>query len=225
MLKIPFFQRIGQSFSMSYQRFKYFPFIFALVLIEVYFWINGGAHFENWSDTYGQTILYYLGMTVIFLFWSGRGTQEQMATPIKLALPVFVLSFIGTYVILFFLSMGNIIQPSELDPSLFWQMVILQVCVVATSEELMFRGVLLELTGVWVSSIAFALWHGFAYGIRYYDFSISGAVILAFVFAFIIGLLLALVAKDKRFGLPATIAIHASYNLFIVGAFFAFPKI
>jgi membrane protease YdiL (CAAX protease family) len=212
--------KIGQYFKTAYNRIAYFPFIFALIMIEVYFWINGPAHFTDWSSTYADTILIYLGMTLVFLFWSGRRTQEQMRTPLRVAMPTFVMFFIGTYLVLFFFHLFGIFAPGSLEPELFWQTVFLQVCVVATSEELMFRGVVLELTNIPVSAAAFALWHAWAYGIRYYDLSWAGANYGAIIFAFIIGILLAYVAKQKQFGLPAVIAIHASYNLFVIGAFF-----
>ena len=183
----------------------------------VYFWVNGPAHFPDWDSNYGDIILIYLGMMLVFLFWSGRGTQEQMRTPLKTAVPTFVLFFIATYMVLFFVSLTGLIGTGELPPELFWQTVFLQVCVIATAEELMFRGVLLELTGVLMSSILFAAWHAYAYGIRYYD--LANVNVVAIVFAFVIGLLLAMIAKQKRFGLPAVIGVHSAYNLFVVGAF------
>jgi len=220
---VRFFQSIAQTWKANYTRMSHIPFLFVLVAIAVYFWVNGDAHFPNWSSAYGETILIYIAMMVIFLLWSRKQTQTQMKTPLQRAVPTFVIFFIGTYVVLFFMGLTGAIVSEALPKELFWQTVIVQVCVVATAEELMFRGVILEFMGVFMSAILFAVWHTWAYGIRYYDFNWEavGTQILPFVFAFVIGLLLAFIAREKRFGLPATIAVHSAYNLFVVGAFFS----
>ena len=213
---------LAQTWKAGYSRIAGLPFLFLLIAIEVYFWVNGRAHFPDWDASYSDLILIYLGMTVIFLLWARRGTEAQMKIPIRLAVPVFVLFFIATYIILFFMSLLGLIQTQALPGELFWQTVIIQVCVVATAEELMFRGVILEFLGITASAILFALWHGWAYGIRYYDFSWEQFPLMAVMFAFVIGLLLGFIAKRKEWGLPATISIHASYNLFVIGAFYSF---
>jgi membrane protease YdiL (CAAX protease family) len=164
-------------------------------------------------------------MTIVFIVWSGRKTQEQMRKPLKNSVAAFAIFFIGTYIVLFFLSLTGLIKAGTLDSGLFWQTVMVQVCVVACSEELMFRGVMLEFFGVIVSSVLFAVWHTWAYGVAYYNMSaLDPAIIIAFVFAFIMGLIFAMVAKQKQWGLPASISMHASYNLFIVGAFYTFSN-
>lgn len=194
----------------------------------VYFWLNGEAHFgPDWSSAYRNQILVYIGMTIIFLVWSGRGTQEQMRRPLEKSAGVFAIFFIGTYVILFFLSTVGLIVPLTLDVGAFWPTVIFNVCVVATAEELMFRGVLLEVLpwGVLTSSAMFAAWHVTAYGGNFYEFNWETFPWGSLFFAFIMGVLLALIAKKKELGLPATIAIHSCYNLVVVGAFVTFPQI
>ena len=113
----------------------------------------------------------------------------------------------------------GLFQVQSLPSSLFWPTVILQVCVVATAEELMFRGVMLSYFGVIVSSVLFAIWHGYAYGVIYYEGVFQ---ITSIVFAFIMGLILAMIVKNKQWGLPAAIGVHAAYNLFISGAFMTF---
>jgi len=44
----------------------------------------------------------------------------------------------------------------------------------------------------------------------------------AMAFAFVMGLILAMIAKNKEWGLAATISIHGAYNLFITGAMAGF---
>ncbi len=216
------FQIIANQWKVGYNRIAYLPFIFVLVAIEVYFWLNGNAHFDNWDVDYADTILIYLAMTLIFLFWSGKQTQNEMRTPLRIAMPAFTMFFIGTYMVLFMMKLGGLVSTQTIDPSTFWQVVIFQVCVVACAEELMFRGVVLELTGVVMSAILFAAWHAWAYGLRYYDFSWETFNFGPVIFAFVMGLVLALIARQKKFGLVATIGIHAAYNLFVAGAFYSF---
>lgn len=214
------FVAIKQWYNKAFQKFSMLPFLFILIAIEIYFFINGQAHFENWDTDYSQLIQVYLIMTIIFLIWAGRKTKETLKRPIKDSMLVFVTFFVMTYIVLLFLTSVNLIGGTRtLNPDLFWQTVIMQVCVVATAEELMFRGVILELTGVVISAALFAAWHMYAYRIIWYNVDLSQIQWGAIIFAFVMGLLLGLIAKKKEWGLPATIGIHASYNLAILGAF------
>ena len=205
----------------SYKRFASIPFLFIPIAITTYLWINGRAHFPDWDSSYGQIISVYLVMMIVFLVWSGRKTQEQMRRPLHLSATAFVIFFIGTYLILFALSALGVIMVDPLPANLFWQTVIFQVCVVATAEELMFRGVALEMLGVVVSAVLFAFWHSFAYGAQYYNFTWETFNWFAFAFAFIMGIILGIIAKQKQWSLPACIGVHSAYNLFVIGAFYA----
>jgi len=208
-------------FSNINNRIAKTSFIFILIVIEIYFFINGRAHFSAWDETYGQLITIYLLMVVVFLLWSGRKTKQQMNKPLNESIGGFVGFFIATY---FFLAAATYLSGdtiSVMARELFWPTVIVQVCVVATSEELMFRGVLLEKFGIIVSSVLFALWHAYAYGVMYYMPDVVGIeTIVAILLAFCMGIILAFVAK--KWGLSSAIAIHACYNLFVSGAFITF---
>lgn len=202
------------------QRVKKLSFIFILIVFEVYFLINGKAHFPDWDDGYSGTIMVYLIMTLIFLVWSGRETKEEIKKPLHLAIGIFVGFFFVTYFLLAFVTTLSGSEITPISKDLFWQTVIFQVCVVATAEELMFRGVLLEHVGVVLSSVMFAAWHAYAYGVLYYSpESITYDIIFSISIAFFMGVILALIEKQKNFGLIATISIHSAYNLFVSGAF------
>ena len=195
------------------------PLVFILIAIEVYFWINGPAHFPAWDEGYGNIIMIYIIMTIIFLMFRKQVTEKQMFRPIDQSIPWFTFFFIGTYMIMLLASFVGLFEVGSLPSHLFWPTVILQVCVVATAEELMFRGVMLSYFGVIISSAMFAVWHGYAYGVVYY----AGVFQLSAVFfAFIMGLILAMVAKNKIWGLAAAIGIHSAYNLYVSGAFLTF---
>lgn len=197
--------------------------IFLLIIVEVYFFVNGGAHFETWGETERQIVMAYIIMVVAFLIFKGRETEKEMTLDFPPAVVNFVLFFMGTYFIMASVTYLTGSEVTAMDQSLFWQTVVMQVAVVATSEELMFRGVLLEKFGIIVSSILFAGWHTYSYGIRYYDMStLSLELLFPFVVALVMGLILAILVKQKRFGLETAIAIHASYNLYVSGAFVTF---
>jgi len=193
-------------------------FVFILIAIAVYFYVNGPAYFQNWDSSYGQLISIYLLMTVVFLVWSGRETKKEIERPVYESLTGFAIFFIGTYFLLFsatYLS-GSTITP--LPKEVFWPTVIIQICVVATPEELMFRGVLLEKFGILISSFLFAIWHLYAYNLIFYAPETIGVESLFSVgLAFIMGIILAVVTK--KWGINGAIAIHACYNLFVSGAF------
>lgn len=199
----------------SYTNFGKIPFIFVLIAIELYFFINGKAHFVEWDDTYGNIITIYILMTLFFLLWSRRGVDQQIDRPFSQSIVWFVFFFIGTYVLMLFASIFGLFQTASIPSSLFWPTVIMQVCVVATSEELMFRGVMLDWVGPIWSSVAFAMFHGWAYGMIYHSGQFA---IGAMAFAFVMGLILAMIAKNKEWGISATIGVHSCYNLFITGA-------
>lgn len=213
---------VSKPLSESFKRLAKFPFIFILILLEIYFLINGAAHFADWDATYGQLIMIYLLMTIVFLFWSTKETQERVKVPLKNAAVPFFMFFVLTYIALLCLSLVGIIKAYPLPKELFWQTVIIQVCVVATAEELMFRGVLLDLTGIVISSALFAFWHAYSYGVIYYALSWETLNWGGLLFAFIMGIIFALIARKKEWGLPGAIASHAAYNITITGAFATF---
>jgi len=197
------------------------PFIFILIIIQVYFLINGKAHFPNWDESYGQLMIIYLLMTVVFLVWSGRETRRELNKPIGESIGIFVGFFFATYILLFITATFSGTEITPIPPELFWPTVIIQVCVVAVAEEIMFRGVFLEHFGIIVSSVLFAVWHSYAYGVLYYiPEGIGLGTITSLVIAFVMGIVFAIVSR--KWGLSGSIAIHACYNLFVSGAFITF---
>jgi len=90
---------------------------------------------------------------------------------------------------------------------------VFQIVIVATSEEIIFRGALLRYFMVFgwipayvVSSVLFGLFHYAAYG-----GNISSIIIAIFI-----GWILALLAH--KWNLGAAIGFHAAYNGFVLGA-------
>ena len=212
-----FLAQLNSQAKFSYGKLSQIPFIFILVAIAVYFWINGAAHFPNWDSSYSQLIMVYIVMMLIFVVWAKRETKKQINLSVQKSAFAFVAFFFVTWILLLIVVELNLLTASEFNINLFWQTIILQICVIATAEELMFRGIILSYIGVFFSAVAFALWHAYAYQILWYQISWSSLNWTALLIAFCMGIILGLVAKDKRFGLPACIAIHAAYNLVLLG--------
>jgi len=209
---------IKNSIGAIYKNLGRIPFIFILVAIAIYFWINGASHFPSWGTNQSNIIMIYIIMLVGFTVWAKK-TEKQLFMPVSYSAFTFVFFFIVTWAVLLgLISLGLLTPASDFQMSLFFPMLILQVCVVAPTEEVIFRGILLEYTGILVQAVLFALWHSYAYEILWYNIDINTIRWGALFFAFIMGLLLGFIAKNKRWGLPATIGIHACYNLVILGA-------
>jgi len=206
------------------------PFIFMLLLIELYFFINGNAHFPEWDSSYGKTMMAYLIMTIVFLFFSKTKTKKEIKAPLNVSITSFAVAFIIASIIIMIITEAGFIAVVALPVGLFWQTIIMQATVVAPAEELMFRGVLLDWfegrkwSGVIITSALFALWHSYAYQMLWYEQSWSTINYSSLFIAFLFGVLLALVVRnrvgtERIGGIPAAIGIHAAYNLGVMGVF------
>jgi len=210
----------SNSFNSVYRNLGRIPFVFILVAIAIYFWINGPAHFPDWQASQSNIIMVYIVMMIGFMVWARKRTEKQVYVPLQKSAFTFVFFFIITWAVMLGLIYLNVLVPaSDFAPELFWTVLILQVCVVAPAEEVIFRGVLLEYTGIVIQAVLFAVWHSYAYDILWYDIGSDAIRWGPLVFAFVMGLILGYIARNKNWGLPATIAIHACYNLVILGAF------
>ena len=130
-------------------------------------------------------------------------------------------------ILILLVQLGLIVPGGSFDSALLPQIIIIQFCVVSTSEELMFRGVMLDVLSrghkistfaIVGQAIVFAIYHSWAYQIVWYDMTWSSLELSALVIAFFIAIILGVIASNKNWGLPATIAIHGVYNLVILGA-------
>lgn len=98
-------------------------------------------------------------------------------------------------------------------------MVLLMVAIVAPTEELMFRGVMLSYLGysflaIIVQAAFFAIWHWVAYvPLSGLDWGAVTSLTVAFGF----GILMGFLVRDKRWGLPAAMACHAAFNIAVLG--------
>jgi membrane protease YdiL (CAAX protease family) len=202
--------------------FTQLPFIFILIIVAIFVMINGKSLFEEWDANYTNVILIYLVMLGSFLLWAGPRVEKQIKTPLQTAIRPFLLGFIVTFFVMLALIYSKIFSPPAFNPGIFWQTVILQFCVVATAEELMFRGVMLDffskkspIFGIAFSSFLFMIWHSVAYSILWYKLSLGDINIYSLAIAFLFGIIMCLVVR--KYGLMAAISGHATYNLAILG--------
>lgn len=200
------------------KRIERIPFIFILLAVAIFFWINGPAFFENWASTYGNTIVVYISMLLIFLFFAKKKVIEETTESLGKSTKKYITGFFATFVLMTSLSLIGLIEFGKISPDMVWQTLIVQMCIVSAAEELMFRGVLLSYVGIIASSALFAIWHSYAYGLTWYNLPLEvdfSLIIIAFVFACVLGWLV--VYQKKRFGLVGAVACHACYNLCILG--------
>lgn len=211
---------LNNSLEVLKKKVEKIPFLLPFLFLAVYFWINGSAHFENWSNTYGTTILYYIGMMFVFFLWATRKTEKYIDEPLSSSIRKYVVCLIATIIIMILLGYTQVFDFGRISPDILWPTLIIQMCVVSVAEELMFRGVILEYTGVIFSSFLFAIFHSAAYGMRWYNVSLDSPW-GSLAFAFIFGLILAFLVKykPKTVGLPGAVAIHFVYNAFVLGIF------
>lgn len=223
-------RQILAGLSSFYNRFGNLPFVGILIIIAVFIWINGGALFpesypNEWDETYGRLFVYYFIMILVFFAFAIK-RKEEIHTPLWLAGRAFGIFAIGTWGLMEIFIISGLYPVPEFPVDLFWQTILLQICVVACCEELMFRGVLLRLLehnfksiaiAVVGSAIAFAVWHIYAYQIILHKADWGTFDWFTLLFAFSMGLLLAVIAINEQWGLGAAIAVHGTVNLMILG--------
>lgn len=217
------------SISSIYSRFMGISFLLLVIFVEVFLWVNGGAIFPDWDATYGSVIQWYLIMTLAFAFFYGfTPLKKDIGQPLSQAV---VGALLGAVIMVGFMAVMvafKFFTPPDLDAGLVFQTILIQVFVVAFSEEVMFRGVVLHLLphkgklalfGIVGSALLFSIWHLYAYQIQIFNFDAVVANFGALLIPFILGVVFAVVALKKGLGVPATVAMHSIYNLVILGVF------
>lgn len=206
-----------------------FPFVFILMGLAMFFWLNGKAFFEAWGASNEGTITVYLLMMVVFLVWSNKESLAHLKMPLKDAIPGYLLGMFITFGIMNIVIFFGVMSTPLFPPELFWPTVIMQICIVSVAEEIIFRGILLESTGILISSVLFAGWHTYAYSFIWHTGGWETFNWGAMIFVFGMGILLAIIVEHSRdlekqtkikLGFPAAMAIHATYNLCVLGALY-----
>lgn len=199
---------------------SHLPFIFVLVFIAGFLWLFGNELFPAWDYngiSFSTLVSFNFFLLATFLVFTRLRDQAILRTPVSVAIKAFIVGSLATLIFMVVLTATSIINVTPLAAGMIVPMIVLQYAVIAPAEELMFRGVLLSYVGIVASALFFALWHWSLTTIM--NTGITESVLYQFFFYFAFGIILGIVATQKKWGIPASIGIHATWNVIILGVF------
>lgn len=194
----------------------------AIVYAIFAFWmlLNGEAFLGHWEGSWTLSILFYLVGVSLFLSIAEK-LPTDLNKPISDSVFGFLIAFPAFTVVFWIIAQSGLYFQNivPLPSYMVVPNIIYQTGIVATSEEIIFRGVIFRIfyririneddppyIAYFVSSGLFAVFHYASYG---------GSFSAMFI-AFIIGLLLAYLTEKYNIG--TAIGFHASWNCFVIGA-------
>jgi len=189
------------------------PLLVISVLVEFFLLVTGNLLFGNLWNGYNNIIIIY--MVVTFGLMSVTHLQSKQITffgTFAIFVPVFLMTG---------LLIGSIYNTSYIANNGFLYEVmqlILQIFVVTLSEEMIFRGILLNYIGVIPQGIIFGLFHYAAYS------SITGLNIGSLITTMILGVALGYIVKympQKYDPLAISWGIHAGWNVALLTGLFS----
>ena len=178
------------------------PLIFLGVIVDLFLLVNGNIIFGSSFTAYQNVLLYYLVMLGAVFFFAGK--TKQLNISIESAVIYFVPVFIITVLLV-----GDVVRSAAtLVANQIIMQLFLQIFVVTLSEEMIFRGVIINYIGVIPQGILFGLFHTAAY------YSIYGVDIYAMIMAMVMGVLWGyLVKMYPKNGIAITWGMHAGWNI------------
>lgn len=193
---------------------QYIAFGLVYAIIAFYFLTNGETLFEYWDSSWTYTTLFYMSGVAIFLATAEKLPEDLRKPAIQsiygflLATPLFMVGFIV-------LQLAGILSVgSKMPVHLILPTFAFQLCIVASSEEIVFRAAIFRALHRirWYiayigSSLLFGGFHWAAYGGNVN--SILFAVVMGFVFA---------ILADK-INLGVAISAHFVWNAGVMGMF------
>lgn len=197
-----------------------------LILYAIFaFWflINGEGLFPDWDSSWTYSTLIYLIGVSIFLSIQEKLPSDFDPDNKKSNLANNIIGFCFTFPIvililiairdsgIYFQYLQN--MPKHLIPATL----VYQLVIVATSEEIIFRGVIFRFLYQYHWVIA---WIGSSLIFSIFHFAVSQGNLSNLALIFIIGIVLAWLVD--RFNLGVTIAVHWVWNIFVLGAIVTF---
>jgi len=178
------------------------PLIFLGVIVDLFLLVNGNIIFGSQFTAYQNVLLYYLVMLGAVFFFAGK--TKQLNISIESAVIYFVPVFIITVLLV-----GDVVRSAAtLVANQIIMQLFLQIFVVTLSEEMIFRGIIINYIGVIPQGILFGLFHTAAY------YSIYGVDIYAMIMAMVMGVLWGyLVKMYPKNGIAVTWGMHAGWNI------------
>jgi len=193
---------------------KYITIGIIYVIFAFWMLLNGEAFLGYWNPSWTPSIIIYLLGVVAFLGYAEK-LPVDLKKPVSDSIFGFLIAFPLFTVVFFAIAQSGLyfqgIEP--LLPYMIIPTIIFQVGIVASSEEIIFRGVIFRLfhkinpyLGYLGSSVLFAVFHWAAYGGSY----------PAMLTAFSMGIIMCLLTK--YFNIGVSISFHAAFNCFVLGA-------
>ena len=204
----------------NWKKLKYITFGLGYAIFGFWFLLNGEAVLGYWDANWTSQILIYIVGVALFLAILERLPDEIKDTTRKGKsfqdnIAGFLVSFmVFTIIFILLRDAGIWFRHSTALPSyMIISHLIFQIGIVATSEEIIFRGVIFTslskihiIAGYLAQSFLFAIFHYGAYG---------GSIEAMFT-AFILGILMTLLTHKLNLGYA--IGFHGAYNSMMIGA-------
>lgn len=189
----------------SLRKVTSFPLLVFAILADLWLFVNGSTLFGSEWGSYQQILLYYIILISATLLLANNSKQ------LKISLQTAFIFFVPTFMVTV-IAISSIMNYS--GSTTFTQVIIVlvtQILVVSLSEEMMFRGIIINYVGVIPQGILFGLFHTAAY------YSIYGLNIPAMLSAMVLGIAFGYVVKTfpKR-GIAVTWGVHAAWNIAIL---------
>lgn len=191
---------------------QYVAFGLVYAIISFYFLTNGEHLFEYWDSSWTYTTLFYMVGVAIFLAASEKLPEDLHKPAIQsiygflIATPAFMLGFIALQ------QAGILVVHMRMPVHLLLPTFAFQLCIVATSEEIVFRAAIFRAlyrirwhVAYIGSSVLFGAFHWAAYGGNVY--SVLFAVLMGFFFCFL---------ADKV-NLGVAVSFHFVWNYGLMG--------
>ena len=193
---------------------QYIAFGLVYAIIVFYFLTNGEKLFEYWDSSWTYSTLFYMSGVAIFLAAAEKLPDDLRKPAVQsiygflIATPAFMLGFIA-------LQQAGILAPSARMPAyLILPVFAYQLCIVAASEEIIFRvAIFRSLYRIrwYVAYIGSSLLFGFFHWAAY-----QGDVSSVF-FAVVMGFIFAILADQINLGVA--ISAHFCWNAGVMGMF------
>jgi membrane protease YdiL (CAAX protease family) len=202
------------------------PLLGVALVIDLFLYIDGNAVFGDIFAPYQSVVGIYLVMVTVALAFSGfaPNINIKIESAIITFVPVFIVSLL-TFSAVFHVKQS---QGMPLDEVIL--IILFQILVVALSEEIVFRGILLQYLGgkmpaVVLQGIIFGLFHiGAYYTAIGGGFELIVALVEAIIFGIFMGLIVYYFNQMGKggTGLSITWAIHSAWNLSLSLGIFTF---
>ena len=200
--------------KINYKKIRNITLLIIYAIFAFYFLINGPGIFKEWDSSWTITTIIYMVGVSIFLSIQEK-IPRNLEKPLTESSIGFIVAFILATVLFIILRDANLYftnvtaMPLDKIPATL----VYQLIIVAASEEIIFRGILLEifhqihwLIAVIVTSVLFALFH----------YAVYGGSLVAMMMAFGLGMIFALCVY--RWNIGVSVGLHFAWNSYVFGA-------